>query len=210
MLRADQPALAQNRGPLERVAQFPNVPRPVVLEQRLSRRSCQAGRRTSERLRDLLEERVAQQHDVARALSKWYQTDVEHLQPVEEVFAKVATLDRLAQAAVGRRNDPAVGLQQPCPAKPLKFSLLKHAQELGLRRQAHLADLVEEQHTTGGELDLSRLGLLRAGERAPLVAEQLRLEQLLRQRGTVQRDKWSALSRGGAMDEARDHFLSCA
>ena len=208
MLRADQPALAQNRGALERVAQFPNVPRPVVLQQRFTRVACQAGRRTSERLRDLLEERVAEQHDVALALAKRRQADVEHLQPVEEILAKIAALDRLAQIAVARRNDPDVGLVQPGPAESRKLPLLQNAQELGLRRWAHLAHLVEEQHTAGGELDLSRLRLLRAGERAPLVAEQLRLEQLLRQRGTVQRDERSALSRGGAMDEARDDFLS--
>jgi hypothetical protein len=57
---------------------------------------------------------------------------------------------------------------------------------------------------------LSRLGLLRAGEGAPLVAEQLGLEQLLRQRGAVQRHERSALSRGGTVDEARDHFFPCA
>jgi hypothetical protein len=32
MLRADQLTLAQNRGALQGVAQFTNVPRPVVLQ----------------------------------------------------------------------------------------------------------------------------------------------------------------------------------
>ncbi len=52
--------------------------------------------------------------------------------------------------------------------------------------------------------------MLGARERASLVAEQLRLEQLLRQGGTVQGDERSALSRRGTMDEAGDHFLACA
>ena len=127
-----------------------------------------------------------------RALTKRRQADVEHLQPVEQILAKITALDRLPQIAVGRGNDPDVGLQQPRPAEPLKLPLLQDAQELRLRRRAHLADFVEKQHAAGGELDLSRLGLLRAGERAPLVAEQLGLEQLLRQRGAVQRDEWTA------------------
>ena len=83
---------------------------------------------------------------------------------------------------------------EPRPAEPLELALLQHAQELRLRREAHLADLVEEQHAAGRQLDLARLGLLRARERAALVAEQLRLEQLLRQRGAVQRDERSLAS----------------
>ena len=43
-----------------------------------------------------------------------------------------------------------------------------------------------------GQLDLARLGLLGAGERAAFVAEQLRLEQLLGKRGAVQRDERAA------------------
>ena len=85
--------------------------------------------------------------------------------------------------------------EQPRAAEPLELALLQHAQELRLRRQAHLADLVEEQHAAGGQLDLARLGLLRAGERAALVAEELRLEQLLGQRRAVQRDERPAPAR---------------
>ena len=55
--------------------------------------------------------------------------------------------------------------------------------------EAHLADFVEKQDAAGRQLDLPRLRLLRAGERAALVAEQLRLEQLLGQRGAVERDE---------------------
>jgi hypothetical protein len=55
--------------------------------------------------------------------------------------------------------------------------------------EAHLTDLVEEQHAAGRQLNLARLGLLRARERATLISEQLRLEQLLRQGGAVQGEK---------------------
>jgi hypothetical protein len=55
----------------------------------------------------------------------------------------------------------------------LELALLQHAQQLGLRRRAHLADLVQEQHATRGHLDQTRLGRKRAGKRTPLVSEQL-------------------------------------
>src|SRR4029450_8330439 len=82
------------------------------------------------------------------------------------------------------------------------------AQELGLRRQAHLAHFVEEQHTAGGQLDLPRLGLLGARVGAALVAEELSLEQLLGERRAVQRDERAALARGGLVDETRDDLLA--
>ena len=70
---------------------------------------------------------------------------------------------------------------------------LQHPQKLRLRGEAHLGDLVEEQHASRRELHLTGLCLLRAGERASLVAKQLRLKQLLGQRGAIQRDEWPAL-----------------
>ena len=136
--------------------------------------------------------------------------DVEDLQPIEQILAKVATLHRLPQIAVGRGHDADVRLEQPGAAEPLELALLQDAQELGLRRQAHLADLVEEQHAAGGQLDLARLGLLRAREGATLVAEELGLEQLLGERRAVQRDERAALARGGLVDEARDDLLAGA
>jgi hypothetical protein len=67
--------------------------------------------------------------------------------------------------------------------------LLQDAQEFGLRGEAHLADLVEEQHPACGQLDLTGLRLIRAGEGAALVPEELGFQQLLGERGAVQGDK---------------------
>jgi hypothetical protein len=55
----------------------------------------------------------------------------------------------------------------------LEFAFLKHAKEFRLRGKAHLAHFVEEQHSPGCQLDLTRLGQRRAGERAPLVSKEL-------------------------------------
>src|ERR1700682_2329100 len=110
MLGADHPSLAQNRRALERVPQLAHVPRPVVPEQHFSCLACQTGWRTPEGLRDLVEKGIAEQHDVALALAKRRQADVEYLQPVEEILAKITALDRLAQITVACRNDPDVGL----------------------------------------------------------------------------------------------------
>jgi hypothetical protein len=57
--------------------------------------------------------------------------------------------------------------------------LLEHAQDLGLRVGAHVADFVEEQRATVGLLESSDALLVGAGERAFFVAEQFGLEEIL-------------------------------
>jgi hypothetical protein len=126
------------------------------------------------------------------------------------VSLALARVHRLSQIAVGRGDDADVRLQHSGAAEPLELALLQDAQELGLGRQGHVAHLVEEQHAARRQLDLARLGELRAGEGAALIAEQLRLEQLLGQRRTVQGDERGVLARGRLMDEAGDDLLAGA
>ena len=58
-------------------------------------------------------------------------------------------------------------------------------EQLRLEAERHLADLVEHQRALGRLLELARLVAIRAGERAALVAEELGLEQLFRERRAV-------------------------
>ena len=75
---------------------------------------------------------------------------------------------------------PDVGLDRLGAAEPLELALLQHAQQLDLRRQVDVADLVEEQRAALGQLEAPLLARFGAGERALLVAEQLRLDQASR------------------------------
>jgi hypothetical protein len=192
---------------LEGVVQLAHIARPGVCEQCLTRAGRQSRRRPSKRFPDVLQEGFAERKDIAATLTERRDVDVEHLEPIEQILAKVSALHGLSQVAVGRRNDADIGFQQPRAPQPLELALLQDAQELGLRRQTHLADFVQEQHAACRQFDLSRLGLLRTRERAAFVAEQFRFEQLLRQRGTVQRDEWAVASARRAMNEAGDDFL---
>ena len=79
--------------------------------------------------------------------------------------------------------------------------LLQHAQDLGLRARAHVADFVEEQRAAVGLLEPADPLLVGARERALLVAEELRLEQVLLQRRAVHLHevaRGSAASCGGS------------
>ncbi len=88
--------------------------------------------------------------------------------------------------------------------------LLQHAQDLGLRVLAHVADFVEEQAAAVGLLEAADALLVGAGEGALLVAEQLGLEQVLLQRGAVHLDEVAAGARRVVVDGAGDQLLAGA
>ena len=70
-------------------------------------------------------------------------------------------------------------------AEPLESAIFEHAQQLGLRDERQVADFIEEKRAAVGELDASRLAIVRTGERALFVAEDFRFEQRVWQRGAV-------------------------
>jgi len=106
VLRADQPALAENRGPARAAFRSSRTfPRPVVAPAASpAHRASKPAGGASERLRDLLKKCVAEQHDVALALAKRRQADVEHLQTIEEILAELTALDCFPQIAVCSRQ----------------------------------------------------------------------------------------------------------
>ena len=62
-------------------------------------------------------------------------------------------------------------------------------QKLRLQREGQVADLVEEDRAVVRLLELPLLSLMRAGERASLVPQQLGLEQSRWDRGAIDFDK---------------------
>ena len=77
---------------------------------------------------------------------------------------------------------------------------LERPEQLGLQLERQGADLVEEQGAAVRQLEQARLGGDRAGEGALLVAEQLALEQVGRDRGAVDLDERLA-PRAGSRSE---------
>ncbi len=69
------------------------------------------------------------------------------------------------------------------------LAFLQHAQQLGLQERRHLADLVQHQRAAGRQFEQADAVGGGAGERALLVAEELRLDEILRQRRAVDLDE---------------------
>ena len=93
------------------------------------------------------------------------------------------------------------------PADARDLTVLQHAQQVDLDLGRHVADLVEEQRALVGELDLAAAAGHRAGERAPLVAEQLALQQPLGEGAAVHHHERAEAAVALGVDEARDSSL---
>ena len=139
-----------------------------------------------------------EQRDVVLALAQRRQLDRDDVQAVEEILAELALLHHLPQIDVGRGDDAHVDLDRLHAAEPHELALLDHAQQLGLRLERDVADLVEEDAALVGEVEQPLLRVDGAGERALHVAEERRLEQIGRQVAGVDRDE--------RRDRTRDEF----
>ncbi len=87
---------------------------------------------------------------------------------------------------------------------------VEHAQQLHLRGEADLADLVEEDRAAVRHLEEPGLGAVGAGERAALVAEQLALQQALLQRRALDDHERLVAPRAARVQQLRDHLLAGA
>ncbi len=103
--------------------------------------------------------------------------DLDHLEPVVEVFAEVAGEHHHLEIAVGGREDADVHRLTPVAAELRELAVLEDVEQLGLEGRLHLADFVEEQRAAVRLLELADPRGRRARERTLFVAEELAFEQ---------------------------------
>src|SRR5262245_11547320 len=134
----------------------------------------------------------------------------QHVKTVEQVLAEVALLHPVQELAVGSGDDANVDLHRLAAADGLDRALLERAEQLHLRGQRQLADLVQKQRAAMGLDELAGVPLGRAREGALLVAEQDRLDEIVGDRAAIDRDERLCLALAAAMDGAREHLLADA
>ena len=161
-------------------------------------------------LGDLVHQKPRQIGNVLRALAQGRHENRHHVEPVIQVLAKLAGLHRRFQVAVGGGDDPHVHPQGLAAAEPLQLAFLQHPQQLGLKLRRNIADLVQEQSAAVGLLEAALALVDRAGERPLLVPEQLRFQQVVRQRRAVQLEQRPAGARRVVVDGAGDQLLAGA
>lgn len=88
------------------------------------------------------------------------------------------------------------------------LSALQHAQNLGLRRERYVADLVEERGPGVRRLEEARLRADRAGERVLFESEKLGLERRGRSGRAAQLHERCARARGARVDLAGEDVFA--
>ena len=148
--------------------------------------------------------------DVCCPLAQRRQADRRDIDAVVQVLPKQALPNQLPQVVVGRGDDPDIGTDRHAAADGRELALLKHAQEPGLRVDRHVADLVEEQRAALRLLEPPHAARGSPGERALLMAEQLALDQLARDRGHVDCDERAASALAEIVQSAGYQLLAGA
>src|SRR5439155_17445175 len=147
-------------------------------------------------------EKLVRQVEDVIALPEGRQGDGEFVQTVVDVLTKPASPHLSLEGDIGGGDDPNGHSDRLLAAERLHLSFLQRAQELRLGGQGKVHDLIEEQASSLGALELPLPSLMGPRECALLVAEELRLDQGVRNRATVHRDKWLVASGTQLMDRA--------
>src|SRR5262245_11990869 len=193
---------------MEDVLQLADVPGPRVAHQRLDHVRGNRVDAPADVAGVMRDEVPDEQRNVLGPFPKRGQVDREYVQTVVEVGAEFPCFHELVEQTVRRRDDPDVGPDRLRAAETLERPLLEHAQELRLEVGRQVADLVQQQRAVVGELEASDASRDGTREGAPLVAEQLALEQARGDRRTIELDEWTAPPPAQLVNQASDQLLA--
>jgi len=127
---------------------------------------------------------------------------------VIEIGPEAPFLNGGFEIPVGRYDQPDVHGDFLDAADAKEARAIQHAEQFHLEPCVQLAILVEKQSSAIRHFEQTRLGGVGAAEGALFVAEQLALQQILRQRGAVYVHPRLRRARGEMMDRSRDDFFS--
>src|ERR1043165_3591707 len=130
-----------------------------------------------------------QRLDVFRPLTQRRQTDLKTVDSIKQIRSEHAVVNDCVDISISRRDDAHVDFNFPHAPDSEERARLDRAQQLRLQLRRYLRHFVKKQGSTVREFDQTKLPALRARERARFITKQLRLEQRLLKRSTVQIDK---------------------
>jgi hypothetical protein len=129
---------------------------------------------------------------------------------VVQVAAEAAGAHLVLERAVARGDDARVHGTRAVGPDGLHLVVLEDAEEARLHRRRGLGDLVEEDRAAPGLDEEPGAVAARAGERAAQVAEELALEERLRDCGAVLDEERRVALGAPLVDRARDDLLARA
>ena len=187
------------------MVELADVARPAVGEQRLHRRGLEARDALAVALGVALQEVPGQQRDVLPPLAQRRHVDLDRVQAEEKVLAEAPGRDLGAEgwrwSPTGSRTSQRRVREEPTRSNSPVSSTRR---SLPCWESGHVADLVEEERAAVGELEAADAVDARVGEGALDVAEELALEDALRDPPGVQGHERPRRAGGGGVERPRD------
>ena len=129
---------------------------------------------------------------------------------VVEILAEPPAVDLDAEIAIRGGDHPQIDLEGLGTTDAANFLALEHAEQLRLHSERQLTDLVEEHRAAVGALERACVRVRGAGEGAALVAEQLALDQVRRDRAAIEHHERALLARRVIVQRLGDQLLADA
>src|SRR5262245_27318382 len=204
----DQIAAAEDHGPLEDVFELTHVALPRPADERPQRVALDTETATAELGVEPVDEVVDQHRDVAATLAQGRHREVYDIETVKEILAEAAGVDLPLEVAIRARDDPGVHRGRLGTTDRQDALVLDDPQQLDLKLQGHLADLVQEEGAVAGRHEETRIRLHGGGEGAAEVTEELALEQGLGDRAAVDGHEVAVLTRARRVHGAGHQLLA--
>lgn len=167
-------SLADRNRSLNDVLQLPNVAWIVEREERIPD-WLRATRHASTAVK--CNEMLDQPPNVPFALAEWWQVNAMHVQSIEEIAAKVPTIDRLLEIDVRGGKKPNVHHATLVLANATHLTRLDGSKQFCLKRIGHCPDFVEKHGAARSVFDEAGARARGTCERTTRVSEELVLEQ---------------------------------
>src|SRR5258708_3808266 len=149
-----------------------------------------------------------QKRDVFAAITQRRDQDRDDAEAIIEVFAKSAFGNLFFKIFVCGCNDADIYIRFFGAADGTNFAFLKDAIQLHLHGEAHVADFVHEERAAMSGLEEALAVFVSSGECSLHVTEELRLQEGLRERTTVNGDKRGLRTAAVFMDGPGDQFFT--
>ena len=174
--KTDGRALRHEDAPLDGVIELADVARPWMIEERLECRGFETGQRLAVTLGMLPEKIRGERRDVFAPLPQRRQANFDGVDPEQQVLPETSSGHFVAENRVRRRHDADVDVAGARGADALEVARFEDAQQLRLKIDRHVRDLVEEECASVGHLESADAVGLGIGEGAFDMTEELALE----------------------------------
>ena len=130
---------------VDHVSEFSDIAGPIVVGQQLSGLAVDGLAFSIVDAHRLFHEKIAAGHDVLRAFPQRRNRQIEDHQPVIEVFSEKSFLDHLLKGTIGGGDDSDIYRDVLGAANPGNLIGFQRPQQLCLRVEGQLGNLVEKQ-----------------------------------------------------------------